>query len=42
VGRLRAYGNAIDAENARDFIATFLESEREGHRDPLDIGELLG
>jgi hypothetical protein len=42
VGKLRAAGNAIDAENARDFIATFLESEADDHRDPLDVDRLLG
>ncbi|WP_280949389.1 hypothetical protein [Consotaella salsifontis] len=27
MGRLRAYGNAVDAEATRDFIAAFLEAE---------------
>jgi len=40
VGRLRAYGNAIDAENARDFIDTYLEAEASGFA-PLVGGRSL-
>jgi hypothetical protein len=35
VGRLRGYGNAIVAPAAAHFIASFLDAEADGFRDPL-------
>ncbi len=49
MGRLRAYGNAVDADATAHFIAAFLESERTGHTAHLgrrvmdaDLEDLLG
>ena len=41
VGRLRAYGNAINRWVAATFIASFLEAEADGFADPGD-GGLIG